>query len=148
MKRVILANDHGGLSLVDKIKAHLASKGYEINHIGCYDEKAVDYPDIADKAVEEFKKGGYDFGVLICGTGIGISIRANKHNGIVCALPQNSFAASAAKEHNGANFIAFGGRIEYTDSVESMLDAYINTAVSSDERHSRRRAKLNAQVND
>ena len=78
MKKVILANDHGGLSLVDKIKAHLASKGYEINHIGCYDEKAVDYPDIADKAVEEFKKGGYDFGVLICGTGIGISVRANK----------------------------------------------------------------------
>lgn len=148
MKRVILANDHGGLSLIDEIKNHLTERGYDVNHIGCYDEKAVDYPDIADKAVEEYKKGGYDFGVLVCGTGIGISVRANKHGGIVCALPQNVFAACAAKEHNGANFIAFGGRIVYGDSVSSMLDAYINASVSTDERHSRRRAKLNAQVND
>lgn len=148
MKKVVLANDHGGLDLALRIKKHLETRGFSVNHIGCYDSAAVDYPDMADKAVSEFKKGDYEFGVVVCGTGIGISVRANKHNGIVCALPQNAFASSMAKEHNNANFIAFGGRIEYPDSVEKILDAYTDTTPSHDERHVRRRAKLNAPTND
>lgn len=144
MKKVVIANDHGGYKLALKLIEHLKSRGYICNHLGCYDENPVDYPDMADKAVAEFKKGGYDFGVLVCGTGIGISIRANKHSGIVCALPQNIFASSATKEHNGANFIAFGGRIDYPEDVLKMLDAYIDTKVSTEERHRIRREKLNS----
>ena len=146
MKKVVIANDHGGLTLALKLKAHLESRGYVCNHLGCYDEHPVDYPDMADKAVEEFRKGDYEFGLLVCGTGIGISVRANKHNGIVCALPQNIFASSATKEHNGANFIAFGGRIDYPESPVKMLDAFIDTKISNEERHVIRREKLNSRA--
>lgn len=146
MKNVVIANDHGGVDLALKLIEHLKERGYSCNHLGCYDSSPVDYPDMADKAVEEYKRGGYDFGLLVCGTGIGISIRANKHSGIVCALPQNIFASAATKEHNGANFIAFGGRIDYPDDPVKMLDAYIDTTVSDDPRHERRREKLNSKA--
>lgn len=142
MRKVVLANDHGGTALALKLKAHLEGRGFVVNHIGVYDDKAVDYPDMADKAVSEFKKGGYECGVLVCGTGLGISIRANKHSGIIAALPQNVFAATMAKEHNAANFIAFGGRIAYSDDPIKMLDAYLDAKVDEDERHVNRRKKL------
>ena len=97
---------------------------------------------MAELACTEFKKGGYEFGVLCCGTGIGISISANKIKGIRCALPQNCFAAKMAKEHNAANFIAFGGRIDYQEDVLDMVAAYVDAEISQDERHARRRAKM------
>ena len=99
---------------------------------------------MAKLACDEFKRGGYEFGILCCGTGIGISISANKIKGIRCALPQNCFAAQMAKEHNDANFLAFGGRIDYSDDVIDMLKAYIGTQTSQDERHARRREKMMA----
>lgn len=141
--KVVLANDHGGVELALRFKKHMISRGISVEHLGVDDEKtSVDYTDMAIKAVEEYKKGGYDFGVLICGTGIGISIAANKHKGIVCALPQNIYAATMTREHNGANFVAFGGRIDYSDDPIKMLDAFLDTPESSEERHVRRRAFL------
>ena len=101
-------------------------------------------PESSLSSSDEFLKSGYEFGILCCGTGIGISISANKIRGIRCALPQNVFAATMAKEHNDANFIAFGGRIDYQDDVLDMVKAYITTQVSQDERHARRRAKMMA----
>ena len=86
-------------------------------------------------------QGGYEFGIVCCGTGIGISISANKINGIRCALPQNSFAARMAKQHNNANFIAFGGRIDYQDDVLDMLDAFIDESFEGG-RHERRVDKI------
>ena len=144
MSKVVVANDHGAVQLTKSIVDHLRSKGYEVNYLGVAEEKSVDYPDMAKLACDEFKKGGYEFGILCCGTGIGISISANKIKGIRCALPQNCFAAQMAKEHNDANFIAFGGRIDYPESVLSMGDAYTDTKASQDERHARRRAKMMA----
>ena len=129
MSKVVVANDHGAV---------------EVNYLGTAENKSVDYPDMAKLACDEFLKGGYEFGILCCGTGIGISISANKIRGIRCALPQNVFAATMAKEHNDANFIAFGGRIDYQDDVLDMVKAYITTQVSQDERHARRRAKMMA----
>ncbi len=102
---------------------------------------------MAKLACEEFNRGGYDFGILCCGTGIGISISANKIHGIRCALPQNSYAARMAKEHNDANFIAFGGRIDYPENVLDILNAYITAKTSAEDRHARRRAKLAALEN-
>ena len=144
MSKVVVANDHGAVQLTKGIVDHLRSKGYEVNYLGVAEEKSVDYPDMAKLACDEFKKGGYEFGILCCGTGIGISISANKIKGIRCALPQNCFAAQMAKEHNDANFIAFGGRIDYPECVLSMVDAYTDTKASQDERHARRRAKMMA----
>lgn len=143
MKKVVIANDHGGVELAQKFCDYLIANGFSVNHLGVTDSSvSVDYPDMAIKAVKEFQKGGYEFGILVCGTGIGISIAANKHKGIVCALPQNIYAATMAREHNGANFIAFGGRIEYPESPLDMLKAFISTLPSTEERHVKRRAFL------
>lgn len=144
MKKVVVANDQGAVELTASIVEHLKKQGFEVNYLGIGEPVSVDYPDMAKAACEEFKKGGYEFGVLCCGTGIGISICANKIDGIRCALPQNCYAATMCKEHNDANFIAFGGRIDYPQPVLDMLDSYINTDVSMDERHVRRRAKMMA----
>lgn len=144
MKKVVVANDQGAVELTASIVEHLKKQGFEVNYLGIGEPVSVDYPDMAKAACKEFKKGGYEFGVLCCGTGIGISICANKIDGIRCALPQNCYAAAMCKEHNDANFIAFGGRIDYPQPVLDMLDSYINTDVSMDERHVRRRAKMMA----
>ena len=142
MPKVVVANDHGAVELTAAIVEFLKERGFEVNYLGTAENKSVDYPDMAELACTEFLKGDYDFGVLCCGTGIGISISANKIHGIRCALPQNCFAAQMAKEHNAANFIAFGGRIDYQESVTDMLGAYIDAQISQDERHARRRAKM------
>ena len=142
MSKVVVANDHGAVELTARIVEYLRQRGFEVNYLGTAENKSVDYPDMAELACTEFKKGGYEFGVLCCGTGIGISISANKIKGIRCALPQNCFAAKMAKEHNAANFIAFGGRINYQEDVLDMVAAYVDAEISQDERHARRRAKM------
>ena len=142
MSKVVVANDHGAVELTARIVEYLKTRGFDVNYLGTAENKSVDYPDMAELACTEFLKGNYEFGVLCCGTGIGISISANKIHGIRCALPQNCFAAQMAKEHNAANFIAFGGRIEYQDDVLDMLGTYIDAQISQDERHARRRAKM------
>ncbi len=125
--KIIIGNDHGAVELKQRIIKHLESKGYECDNIGVDSEESVDYPDIAEKACRKFLAGGYDYGIVCCGTGIGISISANKIDGIRCALPQDVFASRATREHNNPNFIAFGGRIEYKDPVEKMLDAFFDS---------------------
>lgn len=127
MPKVIIANDHGAVELSAKIKAHLEKRGFDVTWLGVKTEERVDYPDMARMATEEFLKGGYDFGVVNCGTGIGISISANKVPGIRCALIHDLYTAELTKKHNNPNFIAFGGRCNYQDSVEDMLDRFIDT---------------------
>lgn len=141
--KAVIANDHGGVQLAAEILRHLSARGIETTYLGTDKEESVDYPDYAEKAVNEYRNGGYDFGVLVCGTGIGISISANKMDGIRCALPQNSYAAEMTKRHNNANFIAFGGRIEYQEPVTAILDAYIDAEFEGG-RHQRRIDKMMA----
>lgn len=138
MKKVVVANDHGAVELTERLVKHLEEIGYEVNWLGTKTTDSVDYPVMAKAACEEYLKGGYEFGILCCGTGIGISLCANKIHGIRCALVQNSFAAEKTKEHNHSNFIAFGGRIDYPEDPVDMLDAYIRTEESQDPRHLRR----------
>ena len=141
--KAVLAIDQGGVGLAKEIIRHLRERGIETVYLGTETEESVDYPDYAEKAVNEYRRGGYDFGVLICGTGIGISISANKMKGIRCALPQNKYAAEMTKRHNNANFIAFGGRIEYSEPVTEILDAYIDAAFEGG-RHQGRIDKMMA----
>ena len=141
MAKVVIANDHAAVEIKERIVKHLTGRGFEVVNLGIDDGTSVDYPDMAEKASEEYLKGGYDFGVLCCGTGIGISISANKVKGIFCALPQNAYAAQMAKEHNNVNFIAFGGRIDYPDTVTDMIDAFIDHEYLGD-RHQRRVGKM------
>ena len=109
--------------------------------MGVNSDDPVDYPDIAVIACNEFKKGGYDFGILLCGTGIGISITANKIKGIRCALIHDLFTAEMAKAHNDANFIAFGGRVKYCVPVTEMIEKFMETKFAGD-RHLRRVGKI------
>ena len=141
--KVVIANDHGGVELAKVIMKHLDERGIEYSYLGTSTEESVDYPDYAEMAVNEYRKGGYDFGILICGTGIGISISANKMNGIRCALPQTRYSAEMTKRHNNANFIAFGGRVEYSEDPVEILDAFIDAEFEGG-RHERRIAKMMA----
>ena len=140
-KKIVIGADHGAFELKLKIITHLKNKGFEVRNMGVDSADSVDYPDMAEKTCKEYLNGNYDFGIVCCGTGIGISISANKVDGIRCALPQNIFGAEMSKVHNDANFIAFGGRIEYQESVTDMLDAYIDAEFEGG-RHQRRVDKI------
>lgn len=141
--KVVIANDHGAVELASRVIEHLKKRDIEITYLGVDKEESVDYPDQAEKAVMEYRKGGYDFGIVLCGTGIGISISANKMKGIRCALLQDSYAAAKTKEHNNSNFIAFGGRMEYKEPIETILDAYIDASFEGG-RHMKRIEKMMA----
>jgi ribose 5-phosphate isomerase B len=141
MKKIIIASDHGAVNLKNQIISFLKDRKCEIRDMGVNSNDSVDYPDIALKACQEFNKGGYDFGILLCGTGIGMSLAANKINGIRCALVHDLFTAEMAKAHNDANFIAFGGRIKYNLPITEMIDKFMNTEFSGD-RHKRRVTKI------
>ena len=90
MARIVLANDHGAVEIAALIKDHLQKRGFDVTYLGVGSPESVDYPDKAEEAVNEFRKGGYEFGVLCCGTGIGISLAANKMNGIRCEIGRAS----------------------------------------------------------
>jgi ribose 5-phosphate isomerase B len=141
MKKIIIASDHGAVSLKKDIISFLKSNNCEVKDLGVNTEDSVDYPDIALAACNEFTKGGYDFGILLCGTGIGMSIAANKVRSIRCAQVHDLFTAEMAKAHNNANFIAFGGRVKYFVPVIAMIDKFMKTNFSGD-RHERRIAKI------
>jgi len=146
MKKVVIASDHGAVELKEKVVAFLKSRNFAVTDMGVSGPVAVDYPDMAVAACSEFKKGGYDFGILLCGTGIGISICANKIKGIRCALLFDLYSAEMAKAHNNANFIAFGGRITYATDVNVMIDKFMDTRFAG-ERHERRISKMMALEN-
>lgn len=149
MARVIIGNDHGAVELKRRLVRHLEARGYAVVNRGVDTEDSVDYPDIALDvcreylAAEKAAENPYEFAVLCCGTGIGVSISANKIRGMRCALLQNIFAAQMAREHNNVNAIAFGGRIEYIEPVEKMLDAFIDSEAEGG-RHANRVRKIMA----
>ncbi len=140
-KNVVIGNDHGAIELKNKIKKYLETLDFNVKDMGVGEEESIDYPDAAEITCSEYLRGNYDFGIVVCGTGIGISMAANKIPGIRCALIHNLFTAEMAKNHNNANFISFGGRLEYSDSVEDMIDKYITTNFGGD-RHQRRVDKI------
>ncbi len=141
--KVVIANDHAAVNKAKEVLMFLDRKKIAYTYLGTATEDSVDYPDMAEKCVIEYRKGDYDFGILLCGTGIGISIAANKMKGVRCALPEDKYAARMAKEHNNANFIAFGGRIEYRDTISDMLSEFMNAEFQGG-RHQKRVDKIMA----
>jgi ribose 5-phosphate isomerase B len=138
---IVIANDHGAVELKLRLLSWLKNQGHLVTNLGMDSEERVDYPDMAEAAIDEFAKGGYDFGIVLCGTGIGISIAANRRKGIRCALIHDSFTARMAREHNDANFLAFGGRVSYSEEPESMIATFIDSSFQGG-RHEQRVAKL------
>lgn len=139
---IAIACDHGGFELKKKIMAHLSGRGIEYKDLGTDSEDSCDYPDYAKLAAEEILSGACDRGILICGTGIGISIAANRFPGIRCALCSDCFSARATREHNDANVLAMGGRVLGEGLAMQIVDTFLDTEFSNDERHKRRIAKI------
>ncbi|MBR8461963.1 ribose 5-phosphate isomerase B [Campylobacter sp. faydin G-24] len=139
-KRILIASDHAGFALKSEIKENLINLGYEVVDLGAQNDKdSVDYPDFAHALAQSITPD--DRGILICGTGIGISIAANRHNNVRCALCHDETTASLAREHNDANVIAMGARVIEKQMALKMLNIFLNTEFSGG-RHERRIAKI------
>ncbi len=135
---IALGSDHGGFELKKAIKAHLDSRGIEYKDLGSHSSEAVDYPEYGRKVAKAVTSGECEKGILICGTGIGISMSANKVKGIRCALCHDVFSAKATREHNDANVLAMGGRIVGEGLALMIVDTFLDTDFSGEERHQRR----------
>ena len=139
--RIALGSDHGGLSLKKEIIKHLKSENIEITDFGTHTEDSCDYPDYALKVAEEVVAGNFELGILVCGTGIGVSICANKVPGIRAALCGDTFSAHATREHNNANILTLGERTIGTGLAIDIVDTFINAKFLG-ERHQRRIDKI------
>ncbi|MBQ7677402.1 MAG: ribose 5-phosphate isomerase B [Lachnospiraceae bacterium] len=139
--------DHGGYELMQEVKRHLEERGLTYMDFGTDSAASVDYPVYAHAVAESIQKGECDRGILICGTGIGISIAANKHKGIRAALCHDVFSAEATRLHNDANILAMGGRVIGGGHALRVVDAFLDTPFSEDERHKRRIAGIAALEN-
>jgi ribose 5-phosphate isomerase B len=135
--------DHRGLNLKQKILSFITETGHSYEDFGCYNTTAVDYPDIAQKVAEAVAKGKFDYGVLICSTGIGMCIAANKVKGIRAALCHNSFTAHLARRHNDANVLCLGESVVEWDSTKEIIAAFLNTEFEGG-RHTLRVEKIKA----
>ena len=144
MENIVIAIgcDHGGFELKQEIIKHLTKKGIDFEDFGCFSEASCDYTDYGKAVAEAVAAGKYEKGILICGTGIGISITANKIKGIRCALCSDCFSAEATREHNDANILALGGRVVGVGLALKIVDTFLNTPFSNEERHIRRISKI------
>ena len=145
--KIAIGSDHGAVELKDAVKKVLAELSVEVNDVGTSGAAAVDYPDIAEKVCAEVVDGAAERGIVLCGTGIGISIAANKIHGIRCALCNDVFSAKMSREHNNANVLAMGGRVLGVGPAGEIVKAWVQTDFSGDERHNRRIAKITALEN-
>ena len=135
---IALGSDHGGYELKQEIIAYLKEKNLDFKDYGTDSKDSCDYPVYAKKVANAIVAGECDKGILICGTGIGISITANKIKGIRAALCHDAFSAQATREHNDANILAMGARVVGPGLALKIVDTFLNTDFSNDERHIRR----------
>ena len=139
---IAIASDHGGFELKKAIITHLTERGIENTDFGPYTDESCDYPDYAKQVAGAIVNGEYDAGILVCGTGIGMSITANKFPGIRAALCGDCFSAQATREHNNANVLCLGARIVGEGLALKIVDTFLDTDFSNDERHIRRIKKI------
>ena len=146
MKKIAIACDHGGYELKKDIIKHLEARGFEICDFGCDSTASVDYPDYALPASQAVAKGECDLGILICGTGIGMSLCANKVKGIRAACCSDTFSARMTRMHNDSNVLCFGARVVGLGLATDMVDLFLDTPFEG-ERHNARIAKMMAIEN-
>ncbi|AMD94245.1 ribose 5-phosphate isomerase B [Leptotrichia sp. oral taxon 847] len=139
--KLVIGNDHAGVEFKEKIVKALEEKGYEVINVGTNSLDSVDYPDIAALVCEKVLDGKAKYGIIICGTGIGISIAANKIKGIRAALVYNEFTARLSRLHNDANVIALGARVIGDELGLACIETFINTEFEGG-RHARRVNKI------
>lgn len=139
--KIVMGSDHAGYSLKEEMKTYLTEKGYEILDVGTYSTESVDYPDFGHAAGRLVAQGKCERGIVICGSGIGISIAANKVRGVRCALCSEPLSAQLCRQHNDANMIAMGARLIGTDMAKKLVDIFLETPFLG-ERHARRCEKI------
>ncbi|WP_421382090.1 ribose 5-phosphate isomerase B [Bacillus salacetis] len=139
--KVAIASDHGGINIREEIKDLLNELGIEFDDFGCECDTSVDYPDYAQPVAEKVAKGEYDRGILVCGTGIGMSISANKVKGIRCALVHDVFSAKATRQHNNTNVLAMGERVIGPGLAREIAKTWLETDFEGG-RHERRIGKI------
>ena len=139
--KIAIASDHGGFELKAQLIEYYKKQGLTLQDMGTYSSDSCDYPDIADKLCQAILSGAYETGILVCGTGIGISIAANRHNGIRAAVLYSDDVARLAREHNNANIAVFGGRTMTKEDVFRRMDIFLQTEFEGG-RHQRRIDKL------
>ena len=135
---IAIGCDHGGYELKQELMAHLQERGIEFRDFGCDEPKSCDYPVYAKAVTDAVTRGECELGILICGTGIGMSMAANKVPGIRAALCSDCFSAQATREHNNANVLCMGARTIGPGLALMIADIFIDTPFSNDERHIRR----------
>ncbi len=144
--KIAMAADHGGYELKNILKDYLTEKGNEVKDLGTNGPESVDYPDFAKLCADEVVSKNADFGILVCGTGVGISIAANKVNGIRCGLCPSPEIAALVKQHNNANMIALGGRFTDVETAKKIVDSYMGAKFEGG-RHQGRIDKITALEN-
>ena len=145
--KIAVACDHGGYHLKNVLMSEMVKQGYEVIDYGTYSEESCDYPDYAGKAAKAVASGSCDRGVVVCGTGIGVSITANKVKGIRCALCHDVFSAKATRAHNDTNMIAMGQRVIGEGLAIEILSAWLEGEYEGG-RHDQRIAKMMAYERD
>ncbi|PKK96327.1 MAG: ribose 5-phosphate isomerase B [Tenericutes bacterium HGW-Tenericutes-3] len=138
--KIAIGSDHGGFELKEQIKTYLEEKSVDVVDFGTDSKDAVDYPDYGKKVGLAVTKQDFDFGIVLCGTGIGISISANKVKGVRAALVYDELTGRLAKEHNNANVIALGGRTTSYENATKIVDAFMSA--SYEPRHQKRLDKI------
>ena len=140
--KIAIGSDHGGYWLKENLKIFLKTLKIDYKDFGCISEDAVDYPDVAFKVSNEVKNGKYEKGILICGTGIGMSIAANKIKGIRASLCSDVFSAKMTREHNDANILTLGGRVIGSGLATEIVKAWLKSDFSHVKRHINRINKI------
>jgi ribose 5-phosphate isomerase B len=141
MKRIIVGGDHAGLALKRALVEALTTKGYAVEDIGSHDESAADYPDYARRVASMVANGDAPLGLLVCGTGVGMSMAANRYAGVRAVVCSEPFSAMMARRHNDANVLCLGARVVGSGLAEEILDVFLATEFEGG-RHSRRVAKI------
>ena len=139
--KIAIGCDHAAFSLKEKLKPYLVSKGYEVKDFGCYSEERADYPDFAHLVASGVESKEFDFGLLMCGSGNGISMAANKHKGIRSALCWSAEIAELARQHNDANIICIPSRFVEEEIAKKMVDIFLTTDFEGG-RHAKRVEKI------
>lgn len=139
---IALGCDHGGFPLMQEVIEHLEARGIEYKNFGTHSEASCDYPEYAKAVAHAVADGECEKGILICGTGIGISITANKVHGIRAALCHDCFSAEATRLHNDANILAMGARVVGPGHALKIVDTFLDTPFSNEERHIRRISQI------
>ncbi len=144
VKRIALAADHAGFTLKEKMAAYLADKGFETMDLGTYDREPADYPDSARAMGEVIQQGKAERGILICGSGVGACVAANKMSGIRAGLCHDTYSARQGVEHDNINVLCLGARVIGEELARELVSTFLSARFTGEERHARRLAKIKA----